>query len=301
MAKKILITGGTGLIGKELRELLRLQGHDVSILSRSKKEHPHFRFFQWDVEKDYIEEGALNVDCIIHLAGAGIADKPWTNDRKKIIIDSRVKTTALLGKKLREMDGEKPGYIGASAIGIYGNQDSRPFNEDEESTNRDNFLVEICHQWEEAHEQLNKVVGQWAVIRIGIVMSPEGGALNKLLIPMKGRVANYFGDGSQIFSWIHIGEICRMFSYMVENEISGIYNGVAPNPVNGKELANALASVKSGPYLKFGVPETALRLMFGEMADAVLASSWVSSDKIEKSGFHFEFEKIDKALKDLIA
>ncbi|WP_235297562.1 TIGR01777 family oxidoreductase [Portibacter marinus] len=300
MAKKILITGGTGLIGIELRELLRLQGHDVRILSRSKKDHPHFKFFHWDVEKDELEDGALDVDIIVHLAGAGIADERWTDQRKRIIIDSRVETTRFLERKIRE-SSFRPGYIGASAIGIYGNQDEHAVTEDEVSADMDNFLVKVCHLWEDSHRHLEEVVGQWAIVRIGIVLSPNGGVLNKLLLPMKARTANYFGDGSQVFSWIHIKELCRIFSFLIENQVSGIYNGVAPNPVNGKEMIDALTNVKSGPYLKFGVPEKAIEVMFGEMSTAILASTKVSSEKIQEKGFKFEFEKVRGALEDLVA
>lgn len=300
MSKKILITGGTGLIGKELSELLRLQGHDIRILSRSKKEHKFYKFFTWDIDKGTIEDGALEVDYIIHLAGAGIADKRWTEKRKKIIIDSRVESTRLLARKLKEKKGPKPSYIGASAIGIYGNQDSHPLKEEEVSEDKDSFLVEVTKKWEAAHQELKELVGQWAIIRIGIVLSKNGGVLEKLLIPFKFRMANYFGDGSQVFSWIHINELCRIFSFIIENEISGIYNGVAPKVVNGREMVSAIADIKSGPYLKFGAPEFALKVALGDMSEAVLMSTWASAESLIKKGFIYEYEEVKKALEDLL-
>jgi uncharacterized protein (TIGR01777 family) len=300
MSHKILITGGTGLIGATLTQLLVGQGHDVRVLSRSKKEGGNVKYFQWDISKKYIEEGALDVDYIIHLAGAGIADKKWTNSRKLAIINSRVESTRLLKQELQKMKGPKPGYIGASAIGIYGNSDNHALTEEEASNDRDDFLVDVVQKWEEAHLSLKDVVNTHAIVRIGIVLSTDGGALKPMLIPFMFRVGNYFGDGSQVFSWIHIDDLCQVFSFIIENEISGIYNGVAPNAVNGKELVSAIAKVKSGPFLQFGVPEFALKLVFGEMSQAILASTWVSSNRLEEQKFAFKFPQIQSAIADLL-
>lgn len=300
MSKKILITGGTGLIGKELTDLLIKQGHQVSILTRQKKKDSLIRYFEWDINKEFIEDGALNVDVIIHLAGAGVADKRWTEERKRTILESRIKSTALLKKEIGKLDGERPAYIGASAIGIYGNQDDQPYSENQISQHRDNFLVDVVHQWEAAHLTLKEEVSNFAIVRIGIVLSKNGGALEPMLIPFNFRMGNYFGDGSQIFSWIHITDLCRIFSFIVENKIDGVYNAVAPHPVSGKDLIKSIAQVKLGPFIQFGVPEWTLRIIFGEMAQAILMSSWISASKILEKQFHYEYETIDQAIMDLL-
>ncbi|GLR18623.1 TIGR01777 family oxidoreductase [Portibacter lacus] len=300
MSKKILITGGTGLIGKSLSTLLLSHGHEVSVLSRSKKSDGSIQFFEWDIEKGYIEEGALDVDFVIHLAGAGVADKRWTDDRKKAILESRLQSTALLKKELSKIKGKRPGYIGASAIGIYGNQDDHALSEEEVSQDRSDFLVDVVHQWEEAHRSLQSEVSSLAIIRIGIVLSTEGGALKPMLIPFNFRMGNYFGDGSQVFSWIHINDLCRIFTFIIEHSLDGVYNGVAPHPVNGKELVRSIAESKPGPFVQFGVPEFMLKLIFGEMSEAILMSSKVSADKILDQKFHFEFDEINPAIKNLL-
>lgn len=300
MSQKILITGGTGLIGKTLTNLLLEQGHDVRILTRSKKNDDKIKYFQWDISKKYIQEGALDVDCIIHLAGAGVADKRWTDARKKAIIDSRVLSTHLLKEELKHVKGKKPNYIGASAIGIYGNTDDHALVETEASTNDSNFLVNVVHKWEEAHHGLKEFVDAFAIVRIGIVLSKNGGALKPMLIPFMFRLGNYFGNGSQIFSWIHIYDLCRIFSHIIEEGLSGTFNGVAPNPVNGKELVNAIAKAKTGPFLKFGVPELALKLVFGEMSQAILMSTWASAASILDKNFEFDYAEIQPAIVNLL-
>jgi len=300
MSKKILIAGGTGLIGKELSAFLHAQGHEVRILSRKKRDHPRYAFFKWDLEKDFIEEGALDVDCIIHLAGEGIAGKRWTVNQKKKIIDSRVKSIDLLRRKLSELGGSKPAYIGASAIGIYGESDEHALSESEVSDSEDSFIVEVTRKWEEAHHSIKPFVGQWALLRIGIVLSPKGGALKPMLVPFLFRIGNYFGNGSQIFSWIHVQEVCRIAGFLLDNNLSGIFNTVGPNPVNGRQLINAIAQVKGGPFIKFGAPRFVLKLIFGEMSEAILMSTWASADALLAKGYEFNFPTIAGALEDLL-
>lgn len=300
MAKNVLITGGTGLIGNVLTDLFLRNGYHVNVLSRSKRKDDRVNYYVWDLDKDYIEEGALDVDCVIHLAGAGIADQRWTEKRKKIIIDSRVKSTALLEKYLSKKTGPKPSYIGASAIGIYGAQDDHPVTEDEVETDRSQFLVDVTHRWEEAHRKLEPWVNNFSLIRIGIVLSTEGGALKPMLIPFNFRMGNYFGKGDQMMSWIHINDLASMIFYIAEHKISGTYNGVAPSPVSGKELVATIASLKPGPYLQFGAPEFILKLVFGEMSQAILMSTNVSANKIQSKAFTFEYNNIKEAISDLL-
>lgn len=301
MSKKILITGGTGLIGKVLSKMLFGQGHDVRILTRQERKNDVFKYYQWDLSKNFIEEGALEVDYIIHLAGAGVADKRWTSNRKKAIIDSRIESTNLIKSELSKIKGSKPGYIGASAIGIYGNSDDHPLSENEVSKDKTDFLVDVVHKWEDAHMSLKEVVSSHAILRIGIVLSKNGGALKPMLIPFIFRVGNYFGNGSQIFSWIHVEEVCKLISFIVENNLSGIYNGVAPNAVSGKALIHSIAKVKGGPFIKFGLPSFLLKLVFGEMSQAILMSTWVGTESLDQAGYQFEFPEIDSALQNLLS
>ncbi len=299
MTKKVLIAGGTGLIGRALAEILIETGYEVSILSRSNKEEGKYKFFKWDVENQYIEEGALDVDVIIHLAGAGIADKRWSKSRKKQIIDSRTKSTLLIKEKLSERKDTLPLYIGASAIGIYGSTSSI-VNESQVSTDENDFMVEVTRLWEEAHLELVPLVKRHAMLRIGIVLSTKGGALKSILIPFLFRMANYFGNGHQWMSWIHITDVVNLIKFIIENEVDGTYNAVAPEPVTGKTLVGSIRAIKKGPFLFFGVPEIILKLIFGEMAQTILTSTKVSSASIVQKGYRFQFDDIKSALKNLL-
>lgn len=298
MSRSVLITGGTGLIGRHLSQMLVENGYKVHILSRSKRNHPDYKFFIWDIDKGYIEEGALDVDYIIHLAGAGIADKRWSDKRKKLILDSRIKSTDLLASEIAKLD-KKPHYIGASAIGIYGNIDDHSCKE-EDASREDIFLVEVTRKWEDAHQEIKQLVPSWSMVRIGIVLSPEGGALQKLLIPYTFRMGNYFGKGDQVMSWIHIEDQCRLFLHLIEHNLSGIYNAVSPSPVTSKKLVQTIAAVKPGPYLLFGIPTFILKWIFGEMAQTILSSTKVSADKISDSGFSFHYPEVKSALSNML-
>lgn len=300
MSKKVLITGGTGLLGIAISDLLHLQGHEVYILTRSKKSDPKYKYFGWDIQEGYIEEGALEVDYIIHLAGAGIADKLWTQKRRKEILDSRIESTRLILKYLKKLEGPKPSYIGASAIGIYGHHTDFPIKEEDSLGDESLFLTDVTLQWEAVQRELVDFVANWSLIRIGIVLSKDGGALKAMLIPFKFRLANYFGNGQQIMSWIHIDDLARAFLHIAEQRLTGIYNAVAPYPTTGKELINAISNKKKGPFLKFGVPEFVMKLLLGEMSQTILTSTSVSAEKMLKHDFKFNYNKINQAIADLI-
>ncbi len=300
MRKKILITGGTGHIGKKLAQYLYDQGHDIFILSRKPRNEGVFKYYTWNVENEYIDEEALNVDYIIHLAAEGLGDKRWTAKRKVEIVESRIKTTQLLLKYLKKMKGPKPSYIGASAIGIYGNNDILLLSETETSNDEKSFLVTTTRKWEKAHNELEAFVQNWCLLRIGIVFSKNQGALKSILMPFNFRIGNYFGDGHHAMSWIHINDLCRIFNFVIENNINGIYNAVAPNYVTGKELIKTIATVKTGPFLCFGVPEFILKLIFGEMSEVILTSTTVSAEKLVSENFTYEYPEITAAIKDLL-
>jgi uncharacterized protein (TIGR01777 family) len=301
---KICITGGTGLIGRRLTALLSDQGHEICILSRKatgKKESVSFA--AWDPGKSTIDAKAVReCDAIIHLAGAGVADKRWTRQRKQEILNSRIQSSALLFQTLKENKGNVQTIISSSAIGWYGpdKENSKPFVETAEFY--DDFLGKTCLQWEQSIEPVEALGIRLVKLRTGIVLSNEGGALKEFKKPLNFGLAAILGSGKQIISWIHIDDMCRMFMYVVENkETSGVYNAVAPRPVSSKDLTLALAKKMRGKaFITAPVPSFALKLILGEMSIEVLKSTTVSSEKIQQTGFQFLFPTLDAALNELI-
>ena len=296
----VLIGGGSGLIGTRLSQLLQEKGYDPIHLSRRQRPNAPYPTYQWDAEGGTIEEEAVQAaDYVINLAGAGIADKPWTKARKALIISSRVKTARLF-KEAFERTGHQPkAYISSSAIGYYGDRGETLMTEEAEAGS--GFLSESTIAWESAIQEVAQTGVRTVGIRIGIVMSTQGGALEKMLIPFRFYTGTYFGDGQQWYSWVHIDDICRLFIHAMENEsMNGFYNGVAPNPVRNKTLVEQIKNAMNSPAILVPAPAFALRLAMGEMADAILDSTKVSAEKTQSTGFNFQFPEIDKALGDLL-
>ncbi len=292
----ILITGASGLIGQRLTTLLQEKGHTVAHVSRRKKDLPSIKVYQWDIAKKELDKAALEgVDAIIHLAGAGIADKRWSAKRKKEIIDSRVQSTLLLKKALNDQKHQVKTFIGASAIGFYGDRGEEVLAESSQAGT--GFLSETCVLWENSSESIGDMGIRRVLFRIGIVLAAAGGALPKTLLPLKLGMGSYFGNGKQYYSWIHIDDLCQMMIFALENtEVSGIYNGVAPNPHTNKDFVKTMAKVLGRPHLMMPVPNFSLRLLMGQMADILLQSANVSCQKIQESGFTFAFNDLEKAL-----
>ena len=299
--KKLLIAGGSGLIGQAIISQLKDKDILIHVLSRSKKtDTDKLKYFQWDPEKRWIEDGALQVDYIINLAGAGIADKRWTDSRKNLIIESRVHAAELIHQHLLKLDHKPEAYISASAIGYYGDSGDQWVDETSEPID-EGFLSECTQLWEKAAASLHDAVVRLVIIRIGIVLSKDGGALPKMLLPFKVRLASYFGDGKMYNSWIHIEDVARLFIETLFNDNwNGTYNAVAPDVVTNKQLIESIKSEKSGFYLLNSVPTFALRTAMGEMADVVLTSNRVQSSKTINNGFNFNYPDLKKALTDLI-
>jgi uncharacterized protein (TIGR01777 family) len=303
--EKILVTGASGLIGQQLCKLLSNNGFEVLVLSRREREHAQYKFYEWNLQKDYINEEVFEhkIDYVVHLAGAGIADKRWTDQRKKLIIDSRVDGVHLLAKYFKK-HGQKPkAFISAAAVGIYGNAGSEAVDESTPiDKSSDAFLVESCVAWEGAAEVFKEMGVRTALLRIGIVLSTQGGALAKMLPTYSFWVGGYFGDGQQYYPWVHIDEIAKMFLFLVQNEDSeGVYNGVAPNAVPNKVLARKIADAKGQKALVMPIPAFAMRLALGEMADMVLYGANVKPTRLEAAGYEFEFPQLEAALKDVLA
>ncbi|MCB0550889.1 MAG: TIGR01777 family oxidoreductase [Phaeodactylibacter sp.] len=296
----VLIAGGSGLIGRRLSQLLLEQGHEVLHLSRQSRPDAAIPTYRWAPGEGYIDDDAvLRADYVINLAGAGIADKPWTKARKRLIIDSRVEGARLLLSAFGRLQHFPKAYISSAAIGYYGERGSQWV--DERSAPGAGFLAESCVAWEDAIGEVARAGVRTVGIRIGIVLSTQGGAMEKMLLPFQFRLGTYFGDGRQWYSWIHIDDLCGIFIRAMEDDsIQGFYNGVAPNPVSNKALAEGLREALGNRAAIAPVPAFALRLAMGEMADVVLLSTRVSSKKIENAGFDFSFPNLKEALADLL-
>ncbi len=298
--KNILIAGGTGLVGTKLSHLLRGQGYNVSHLSRRADPDAEFPTFAWQPDKGTYDKKAFEVvDAIINLAGAGIVDKRWTAARKKIIIESRTLSNAFIAKFLQTEKHAIKSYISASAVGFYADRGAALMTEKDVAGK--GFLAESTVAWENAIDEVQQTGIRTVALRIGIVLSTEGGALPEMLKPFIARTGIYFGNGEQYLSWIHIDDLCRMFQFALEQEkMNGIFNAVAPKPMTNYAFTQAIVEAKGGGYLLLPAPAFTLRLAMGEMADTVLGSTNVSSQKIENQGFTFNFTDALSALKDLL-
>jgi uncharacterized protein (TIGR01777 family) len=301
---RVLLAGGTGLLGSRLTVLLIEKGYQVHILSRRSlhSKDPNIVYHHWDLDEMQIDAEALDVDYIINLAGAGIADKRWTQARKKIIIESRTKSAALILKGLQENKQKVAHYIGASAVGIYGNSTETKLKENQPSTNTDDFMVDVCRQWEAAHSTLKENVGNLSITRIGIVLSTKGGALKEILKPLElARTGTYFGNGQMIYSWIHIDDMCNIFVDLIEDKIpADTYNAVAPNPATNKYLVEQIEEASNKRALTLPAPSFIMKLVFGEMSNTILNSTSASSEKIENAGFQYSYPILLGALRHLL-
>lgn len=302
----VLITGGTGMIGRALtKELIRL-GHQVIVLTRQAKASSNgIVYKEWNVENGTIDRTAIeSADFIVHLAGANVADGRWTEKRKKEIIDSRVKSGELLVKSLKEIPSKIKAVASASAIGWYGPDPSipnpKPFVETDPAD--DAFLGKTSQQWENAIWPVADLGKRLVIFRIGIVLSNEGGAYAEFKKPLKFGVASILGSGKQVVSWIHIDDLVQLFIKAIEDQnLQGIYNAVAPQPVSNKELILAIAKQRCSFYLPIPVPSIGLKIALGEMSIEVLKSATVSNRKIAEAGFHFRYPTIAEAVKNLEA
>lgn len=298
--KKLLIAGGTGLIGKRLVEMLDPAQYEIGILSRSHRSDGNITYHQWDVEEGVIDDEVLQYDYLINLAGAGIADKPWTSKRKEIILKSRTDSTGLLKSKFEIENKKLKGIVNASAIGYYGDSTDQILTE-ESDPNTDEFLVQVCKEWERAASELVSITDHLAIIRIGTVLTKNGGALPKMADPIKFGVANYLGSGKQWMSWIHIDDISKAILFLLENEMSGIFNGSSPNPVQNKVFTKILRKHVNRFSILLPAPEKIVRIAFGELANLVFNSNRVSSKKIENAGFQFEYPDLHSALTNIFS
>jgi uncharacterized protein len=292
--KNILITGGSGLIGQRITQILERKGYVVAWLSRSTQGQ---KSFQWDVKKKQLDQKAIEwADCIIHLAGAGVADKRWTDDRKKEILDSRTQSTQLLHDGIAQAENKPSAFISASAVGYYGFDTGTALIDESKNPGND-FLAQVVVAWEKEVKKIEELHLRTVILRIGIVLDAEGGALGQMLKP---PVAAPLGSGDQWMSWIHIEDLAKLFVFAVEKTtLQGIYNAVGPNPATNYQLTKEAAKAKGKPFVGIGVPGFGLKLILGEMAAMVLGGNRVSSQKIQKAGFEFDCPNLEGAVKEI--
>ena len=298
----VVITGGTGLIGRTLSKMLVQKNYRVIVLSRKKvKDSNGIQYASWNPEKQIIDAHVISkADHIINLAGAGVADKRWTIKRKKEIVESRVDSGRVIVKALKEILNNVQTVVSASGIGWYGpdRTNKKPFVESDPAEN--DFLGQTCVKWEHSVSPVEELGKRLVILRTGIVLSKEGGALREFIKPLKAGVTTILGSGKQVISWIHIIDICRVYIAAIEQKhMYGVYNACAAEWVTNKELVMKLAKSRSRSFIPVHVPEFMLKVVLGEMSIEVLKSTTVDNGKLRNAGFSFVFPTIDAALKDV--
>jgi uncharacterized protein (TIGR01777 family) len=299
MPKHVLLTGGSGLIGKHLTQLLLDNGYEVSHLSRTPETMPDVKIYLWNVEKNEIDAACIiGVDTIVHLAGAGVAEKRWTNKRKKEIVNSRTKSIWLIYDLLKKKNHLIKSVISASATGFYGDRDGQILTEF--TTPGNDFLAEVCQKWEAAVDEGAELGLRIVKLRTGIVLDKNGGALPQMANPVKWGIGSPLGDGRQWMPWIHWQDVADMYFYAITHtKLKGVYNMAAPNPVTNQQFTQALAKQLHRPLWAPKVPAFLIKLLLGEMSIVILGSTKASSQKIEDAGFTFKYPELDKALKEI--
>ena len=303
MAATVLITGATGLVGKKLTAHLLNKGYKVHILTTQKalsSTETNIQYFYWNPQNNTIDlscfEGA---EAVVNLAGSPIAQR-WTKSAKASILNSRVQALNVLADAIKENNFPIKHLISASAIGIYPDSKTNYYQEDDVVSENCSFLRTVVQKWEAAANQFESLNIKSTILRIGIVLDNNGGALPKIMTPIQ----NYFGavlaSGEQWQSWIHSDDLVAMFIYVLESKRYGVFNAVAPNPVRQSELTKTIGHVINKPIFLPNIPEFMLKLMLGGMSAVVLESQRVCSKKIQSIGFNFDFHELSAALKDLL-
>jgi len=302
----VLITGGTGMVGTSLTQLLLSKGYQVIILTRKPQTSPipNLTYAVWDIAKGTIDPLAFEkADTIVHLAGAGVADKRWSKKRKQEIVDSRVMSGALLVKYLTAHTHQVKTVVTASAIGWYGpdTEQSLQYGFTETDPVDAAFLGDTCKQWEDSVKPIETLGIRLVTLRIGIVLNKQGGALAEFIKPAKFGLATIFGTGNQMVSWIHQNDLCKMILFGIQTaSLKGVYNAVSPDPTSNKDLIIAITKKLRGFYLPIPVPAFVLNIMLGEMSIEILKSAKVSSYKIQEADFKFDYPTLNSALHELL-
>lgn len=296
---KILVTGASGLVGSAIVRDLSSRGVEVIALVRSAPNDER-REIRWNPLKGIEDTSRLEgLDAVIHLAGEPIAEGRWTEEKKRRIRESRIQGTKVLSEALAGLEHKPQTLLAASAIGYYGARGAEVLTE--ESAPGNDFLAEVCREWEEATGPSARAGIRVVQMRFGVILSSKGGALEKMLTPFKLGVGGRLGSGKQYMSWIALDDVVGVVDHLLEKtEVSGPVNAVAPNPVTNREFTQALGEVLSRPTL-FPVPKFALRLAFGEVADvALLASQLVEPARLKESGYVFKYPELKDALRHIL-
>lgn len=304
MNKKIAITGATGLIGIELCNALKTRGEEVTIFSRNVESAKKvlgnkFSYIKWDY-KNPVEwqESLRDKDVIIHLAGANLFGKRWTDAYKKTILDSRELSTKSLVSAIKNSQSKVKVFISSSAVGYYGSRGDEILTE--HSGRGDDFLANVCEVWEKETEKANEFGIRTVTLRQGIVLSKKGGALTKFLPAFNFFVGGPLGSGKQWFPWIHIDDLVAIYLFILDNgNISGPVNAVSRQTIRMEEFANTLGKILKRPSL-LKVPAFALKLFVGEAATSILSSQRIIPQKLLDHHFKFKFEYLEEALKNLL-
>lgn len=300
MKEVVLITGAGGLIARELSKKIE-NDYEVRFLTRSKK---HKNEYEWNVKSGTIDEAALeNVSHIIHLAGANISEKRWTPERKKELISSRVNSANLLLQAIKKKNIRLKSFISASGINYYGTITSEKIFTETDNPGND-FLSEVVILWERAADEFKEqnLAERVVKIRTAVVLSEKEGALKKMLPPIQYGIGSSLGTGKQYMPWIHIKDICSIYEFVLKNaHTNGAYNANSPEYTTNQNLTKKIAETLNKPLFMPNVPGFVLKLIFGELADALLKGSRASSQKIQDEGFKFEFPNLQESLKDLLS
>lgn len=303
MLKKVLITGATGLIGSELVQQCLAEGILVNYLTTSKEkivDTENKAGFYWNPKKKSIDPKAFEgVTALVNLAGAPISGR-WTEKNKKNILDSRLESVDLLYETLQKIDHNIVHFISASGINIYPSSKTKLYTEEVDYEPDNSFLSNVILAWEEATEKFKNLGMEVSNVRTGMVLDKNRGALPKLILPIKYGVGAPIGSGQQWFSWIHIKDIAGIYLFLLQNQLEGKYNAVAPNPAQNKKMTKLMALKLENPLWLPHVPAFVIKSLFGEMAVLVLEGQLVSSQKIEQLGYQFKFYNLDNALQDLL-
>lgn len=297
---KILITGGSGLLGKKISELLLLQNHTPVWLSRQPKTDSLIQQFKWDIDKKFIDTKAFdNIHAIIHLAGEGIVDKPWTGKRKQALLDSRVKSSELLYEGMVKSNTHVNAFVGCSAVGYYGATTSNELMTEVSNAGND-FLANTCVIWEKRYNSFINANIRTSIIRVGIALSHEGGAYQKMYKPFKYGFGSAIASGKQYFPWIHIHDVANLFLYAaLTDTMCGTFNAVASGTPSNLQFSEALAASFNRKLLLPNVPKFILKLALGERVITLTEGVQISNEKIKLQGFKFEYDELAKALLNL--
>lgn len=299
MKEVVLITGANGLIAKELARKIGNE-YDIRFLTRKKRQANEY---EWDLKKKTIDESALeNVSHIIHLAGANISEKRWTAERKKELITSRVDSAALLRNTLRKKEIKLKSFISASGINFYGTLTTEKIYSENDPPGHD-FLSEVVVLWERAadHFKEQNLAERVVKLRTAVVLSEKEGALKKMLPPIQYGIGSALGNGKQYMPWIHIEDICSIYEFALKKtNLHGAYNAVSPQHATNSDLTKKIAKVLKKPLFMPNVPAFALKMLFGELASAILEGSRASSQKIQEAGFQFRHPDLYESLNNLL-